>query len=386
MKRVPVVAAVAAALVLAACGGSEEHTASMSRPFITQDPFGASPDGEPIDLVTLRNANGVEVRIMSWGATVVSLRTPDRDGNADDIVLGFDSAEPYFTRSPYFGSTIGRYANRIGGARFSIGAEAYALTANDGANHLHGGTRGWDKVVWRAEPFHNTDGVGVVYRHTSPDGDQGYPGTVEAAVTYWLRPDNSLAIDYHATTDKPTVVNMSHHGYFNLGGSSADDILGHELTIPADRYTPVDAGLIPTGELAPVEGTPFDFRTATAIGARIAADHPQLAAGRGYDHNWVIGRVSPEPALVARVVEPTTGRVLEVESTEPGLQFYSGNFLDGTIAGKGGRAYGHRSGFCLEPQHYPDSPNQPSFPSPELRPGEEYRSRTVLRFGVATKS
>ncbi len=371
-------------LTAAACSGpSEEGTGSMTRPFLTQEPFGASPEGEPIDLVTLRNSNGIEVRIMTYGGTVVSLRTPDRDGALDDIVLGFETAEPYFTESPYFGSIIGRYGNRIAGARFALGDETYELSANDGLNHLHGGARGWDKVVWRGEPFQNADGVGLVLRHTSPDGDQGYPGTVSATVTYWLRTDDSLVIDYEATTDRPTVVNMTHHSYFNLAGGRAEDILGHELTIAADRYTPADATLIPTGEIAPVEGTPFDFRTPHTIGERIGAADSQLANGKGYDHNWVIGRVSPEPALVARVVEPMTGRTLEVESTEPGLQFYSGNFLDGTIVGKGGRLYGHRSGFCLEPQHYPDSPNQMGFPSAELRPGETYRSRTVFRFGVA---
>ena len=366
----------------AGCGGPSESARSMTRPYLTQEPFGASADGTPIDLVTLRNGNGIEVRIMTYGGTVVSLKTPDRDGIFDDIVLGFDSAEPYFTQSPYFGSIIGRYGNRIANARFTLGDETYPLPANDGPNHLHGGTVGWDKVVWRGEPFQDADGVGVVLRHTSPDGDQGYPGTVEATVTYWLRADDALVIDYEATTDKPTVVNLTHHSYFNLAGDKAPDILGHELTIRADRYTPVDATLIPTGELAPVAGTPFDFTTPHPIGERIDENDPQLANGKGYDHNWAIGRVSPDPALVASVVDPVTGRTLDVESTEPGLQFYSGNFLDGTITGKGGRAYGHRSGFCLEPQHYPDSPNQPGFPSTELRPGETYRSRTVLRFGT----
>jgi aldose 1-epimerase len=372
-------------LVVAAagCGSpSEESEGSMTGPYLTLVPFGASPDGEPIDLITLRNANGIEVRLMTYGGTILSLKTPDRDGTLDDIVLGYDTAEPYFTKSPYFGSIIGRYGNRIGKATFTLDGETYTLSANDGQNHLHGGAKGWDKVVWRNEPFQNAEGVGVVLRHTSPDGDQGYPGTVNATVTYWLRPDDSLVIDYEATTDKPTIVNLTHHSYFNLAGGKAQDILGHQLTIPADRYTPVNETLIPTGELAPVEATPFDFRTPHAIGERIGADHPQLAHGKGYDHNWAIGRVSEDPALVARVVEPVTGRTLVVESTEPGLQFYSGNFLDGTITGKGGRIYGHRSGFCLEPQHYPDSPNQQAFPSPVLRPGETYRSRTVLRFGT----
>lgn len=354
----------------------------MNGPYLTLGPFGFGPDGAPIDLITLRNPNGIEVRIATWGGTIVSLKTPDRDGNFDDIVLGFDAIEPYFTQSPYFGPIIGRYANRIANAQFTLGGETYALTANDGPHHLHGGTTGWDKAVWDSDPFQNADGVGVILRHTSPDGDQGYPGTVEATVTYWLTGDNRLVIDYAATTDAPTFVNMTHHSYFNLAGGRAPDVLGHELMMAADRYLPTDPTGIPTGEIAPVEGTPFDFRTPRTIGSRIGGDHPQLAAGKGYDHNYVFGRAAEDPALVARVVEPITGRTLEVETTEPGMQFYSGNYLDGTITGKGGRLYGHRSGFCLEPQHYPDSPNQPGFPSSELRPGEEYRSRTVFRFGV----
>jgi aldose 1-epimerase len=354
----------------------------MDGPYITQQPFGAAPDGTPIDVLTLRNANGMEVRLMTYGAIVLSLRVPDRDGQVDDVVLGFDTAEEYFTQSPYFGAIVGRYANRIANASFTLGDETYNLTVNDGANHLHGGTQGWDKVVWRSEPFQNADGVGTVLSHTSPDGDQGYPGTVEAKVTYWLRADNSLVIDFQATTDKPTVINLAQHSYFNLGGSKTTDILGHQLMIPADSYTPTDATLIPTGAIVPVEGTAFDFRTPHAIGERINGTDPQLVNGKGYDHNWVLNRISGEAALVARVVEPVTGRTLEVESTEPGLQFYAGNFLDGTLTGKGGRVYPHRSGFCLEPQHYPDSPNQTTFPSAELRPGEEYVSRTVLRFGV----
>jgi aldose 1-epimerase len=263
-----------------------------------------------------------------------------------------------------------------------LGGEAYTLTANDGPHHLHGGTTGWDKVVWESDPFQNADGVGVILRHVSPDGDQGYRGQVEATVTYWLTGDNRLVIDYEATTDAPTVVNMTHHSYFNLAGGRAPDVLGHELMITADRYLPTDSGGIPTGEIAPVEGTPFDFRAPQTIGSRVGANHPQLAAGKGYDHHYVFGRAAEDPALVARVVEPLTGRTLEVETTEPGMQFYSGNYLDGSLTGKDDRVYGHRSGFCLEPQHHPDSPNQTDFPSSELRPEETYRSRTVFRFGV----
>lgn len=336
--------ALALAILCAGCGNFES-TPGVTGPYFSQQPFGAAPDGTPIDVVTLRNANGMEVRLMTYGAIVLSIRVPDRDGEIDDVVLGFDTAEEYFTQSPYFGAIVGRYANRIANASFTLGGETYNLTANDGVNHLHGGTQGWDKVVWRNdEPFHNGTGAGVVLRHTSPDGDQGYPGTVEASVTYWLRDDNSLVIDFAATTDAPTIINLAQHSYFNLGGSKTADILGHQLMIPSDRYTPTDATLIPTGEIVPVEGTPFDFRMPHAIGERIDGADPQLVNGKGYDHNWLLDRISGNAALVARVVEPITGRTLEVESTEPGLQFYSGNFLDGTLTGKDGRVYTHRSG------------------------------------------
>ena len=379
-----------ALLCLAACAPDDSP---MPRS-ITTIPFGTAATGEVVDLFTMTNANGIEVRAITYGGIILSIKTPDRDGRWDDIVLGFDSLEPYEAGSPYFGSIIGRYGNRIAGGRFTLDGETFALATNNGANHLHGGDIGFDKVVWAGEPFEREDAVGVVFTYTSPDGEEGYPGTLDVRVTYTLTDTDELIFDYHATTDRATPVNLTQHSYFNLAGAAADNILGHELTIDASRYTPVDTTLIPTGELAPVEDTPFDFRTATTIGARIDDDHPQLAAGLGYDHNFVLDRDDPDVTSglaennrrglhrAAFVLEPVTGRTLEIHTAEPGIQFYSGNFLDGTIAGKAGRVYAHRSGFCLETQHFPDSPNQPAFPSTILRPGEEYSTRTVLIFGV----
>jgi aldose 1-epimerase len=379
---------IALTLALAAgCSpGESSNPAPVQQPQtrVAESPdFGRMPSGDPVSLVTLRNQNGVEIRLMPIGGTILSLRTPDRAGAIDDIVLGFDQAAPYLEKTnPYFGSIIGRYANRIAKGRFVLDKKTYQLATNDGENHLHGGNKGWDKVLWTSEPFQRADGVGVILKYTSPAGEEGYPGTVSATVTYRLTDQNQLIVDYRATTDAPTIVNLTQHSYFNLGGSKTTDILGHQLMLNADQYTPVNATLIPTGDLATVEGTPFDFRTPTAIGARIGDKNEQLTRGKGYDHNFVVRRTGPGLELAARVVEPTTGRSLEIETTEPGIQFYSGNFLDGSITGKGGRVYPHRSGFCLEPQHYPDSPNQPKFPPTVLRPGEEYQTQTVYTFGV----
>ena len=374
------------AVLAGACGREESSPIvhkQQPRPLLTTGPLGASPDGQPVQLITLRNSAGIEVRIVTYGGTILSLKTPDRAGALDDIVLGFDTLEPYFDQSPYFGCLIGRYCNRIAKGTFTLDGKTYTLATNNPPNHLHGGKKGWDKVVWTPAEIQNANGVGVKLTYVSKDGEEGYPGTVTANVTYMLTDKNELVVDYQATTDKPTIVNLTHHSYFNLGGAKTPDILGHELSIPADRYTPVDATLIPTGQLAPVEGTPFDFRTPTKIGARINDANEQLKRGLGYDHNFVLNRQGADLALAARVVEPVTGRTMDISTTEPGIQFYSGNFLDGKITGKGGRVYAHRSGFCLEPQHYPDSPNQPSFPPTTLRPGEEYRSKTVFTFGVA---
>lgn len=346
-----------------------------------RDTFGKTAEGAAIDVFTLRNTAGVEVRAITYGGIITSLKVPDRTGAMGDIVLGFDSIDGYLKAHPFFGAIIGRYGNRIGQGRFTLDGKAYPLATNNGPNHLHGGVQGFDKRVWQGQPMPGR--MGVAFSRTSPDGEEGYPGTLAVRVSYELTDRNELIVEYHATTDAPTPVNLTQHSYFNLAGDGAGDILQHRLTIDADRYTPVDATLIPTGELAAVKGTPFDFTTATAIGARIGASHPQLKNGQGYDHNWVLNRTSNELILAARVVEPTSGRTLEVSTTEPGLQFYAGNFLDGTLTGKGGHVYKHRNGFCLETQHFPDSPNKPSFPSTILKPGQEYSSRTVFTFGVS---
>lgn len=354
----------------------------MARPTVTRSDFGTMPDGRAVELFTLTNARGMEVAVATYGATIVLLKVPDRDGQLDDVVLGYPTLDGYLEASPYFGSIVGRYGNRIAGGRFTLDGKTYRLATNDGPNHLHGGLRGFDKVVWDAVPSETDSTATVALTYTSPAGEEGYPGTLRARVAYTLTPSSELLVEYQATTDAPTPVNLTQHTYFNLAGAGRGDILGHELTIAADRYTPVDATLIPTGELALVAGTPFDFRTPHAIGARIAQEHEQLRRGRGYDHNFVLTREGTGLASAARVVEPTTGRTLEISTTEPGIQLYSGNFLDGTITGKEGLVYGHRAGFCLETQHFPDSPNQPTFPSTTLRPGEEYRSTTVFAFGV----
>jgi aldose 1-epimerase len=352
---------------------------------MSRAPFGTLPDGTAVELFTLKNPAGMEVKVTNYGGIITELKVPDRNGKLDDITLGYSSIDGYLKSSPYFGAIIGRYGNRIGKAQFVLDGKTYKLPANDGPNTLHGGNKGFDKVVWQAEPFERAGERGIVFTYTSADGEEGFPGTLTSRVTYTLTDKNELAFDYHATTDKPTVVNLTQHAYFNLAGDGAGDILGHELTINADRYTPVDATLIPTGKLANVEGTPFDFRTKTAIGARIEADDEQLKRGRGYDHNYVLTRSGEGLALAARVEEPKTGRVMEVHTTEPGVQFYSGNFLDGTIKGKGGQTYAKRAGFCLETQHFPDSPNKPAFPSTLLKPGATYQTTTVYKFGADTK-
>jgi aldose 1-epimerase len=348
------------------------------KPGVTRAPFGKMPDGRTVEVFTLTNAGGTEVRAITYGAIITSLRVPDRNGTPGDIVLGFDRLESYLKGHPFFGSIVGRYGNRIAGGKFTLDGRTYTLATNNGPNHLHGGKVGFDKAVWAAEPASNE--AAVVFTHTSPDGDEGYPGTLEVRITYTLTDKNELVVDYHATTDKPTPVNLTQHSYFNLAGRG--DILGHELTINADRYTPVDATLIPTGTLAPVEGTPFDFRKPTAIGARIEAPHEQLKFGQGYDHNFVLNGEANTLRQAARLTEPKTGRSLDVATTEPGMQFYTGNFLDGTLTGKGGQVYQRRAGLCLETQHYPDSPNKSNFPSVIVRPGQEYRSKTVFTFGT----
>ena len=365
-------------------------SAACARGAARPQPFGMTHRGEAVSLYTLKNAHGMEAKVLDYGGIIVSLRVPDRNGRLDDVVLGFDSLGDYERGSPYFGAIIGRYGNRIARGRFTLDGRTYTLATNNGPNHLHGGVRGFDKVIWSVTPFQRSDSVGLVMNYTSPDGEEGYPGTLRATVTYTLTDKNEFIFDYQATTDRPTPVNLTQHSYFNLAGDGKGDILGHVVTLNADRFTPVDSTLIPTGEMKSVAGTPFDFRTSTAIGARIDRNDEQLRYGRGYDHNFVLnkggrggkGGIEGDVTLAAHVYEPTTGRVMEISTTEPGLQFYSGNFLDSTLRGKQGVVYGRRSGFAMETQHFPDSPNKPAFPSTILRPGEEYRSRTIYRFGV----
>lgn len=346
---------------------------------VTKQAFGQAHDGTPVELYSLADGK-VEVGIMTYGATVVSLRTPDRSGKLDDVVLGYDAADKYVAKTPYFGAIVGRYANRIAHGTFQLDGKTYSIPKNDGDNALHGGIRGFDKVVWTANVI--ADGVELTY--VSKDGDQGFPGTLTTIVRYTLN-SSALRIDYSATTDKDTVLNLANHSYFNLAGQGKGDVLGHVLKIDASRMTPVDAGLIPTGELKSVEGTPFDFRTPHAIGERINADDAQLRLGRGYDHNFILDRSSGQLTEAAEVYEPTTGRILQVLTTEPGVQFYTGNFLDGSITGKEGRTYKQRFAFCLETQHFPDSPNHPAFPSTELKPGLKFHSVTVFQFSAGTR-
>jgi len=347
---------------------------------VTPAPFGTANRGEAVRVYTLKNAHGMEVRVIDYGGIILSLKVPDRNGHFADVVLGYDALADYERSSPYFGALIGRYGNRIARGRFTLDGQTYTLATNNGPNHLHGGVKGFDKVIWDAAPFQRGDSVGLLLRYTSRDGEEGYPGTLQATVTYTLTNRNELIFDYQATTDRATPVNLTQHSYFNLAGDGAGDILGHVVTLNADRFTPVDSTLIPTGEVRSVAGSPFDFRTATAIGARIEEGDQQLRYGRGYDHNFVLNKGSD--TLAALVYEPTSGRVMEIATTEPGVQFYSGNFLDGTLRGKHGVVYRHRYGFAMETQHYPDSPNKPAFPSTILRPGEQYRSRTTYTFTV----
>ncbi len=344
---------------------------------VTKEPFGSLPDGTAIELYTLTNAHGLKARLITYGAILVSLGVPDRTGAVGDITLGCDSIEGYLKPPPYFGAIVGRYGNRIAKGKFSIGGIEYTLATNDGANHLHGGVKGFDKVVWAAEPVKEADAVGVRFSYLSPDGEEGYPGNLKAVVTYLLTGADELKIAYEAETDKATPVNLTHHSYFNLAGQGNGTILGHEMMINADQFTPVDAGLIPTGELKNVQGTPMDFTSPSTIGSRIAE------VPGGYDHNYVL-RGGEAPVLAAVVYEPTSGRVMEIRTTEPGVQFYSGNFLDGTIIGKGGKVYPQYAGFCLETQHFPDSPNHPNFPSTILEPGKKLVSLTVHRFSTRT--
>jgi aldose 1-epimerase len=349
---------------------------------IERKPFGKAPTGESVELFTFARVGAPTVAITNLGGHIVSILAPDLGGRVADVTLGYRDFAGYLGDTGYFGSLVGRYANRIAKGRFTLDGKTYTLATNNGPNSLHGGPTGFQKRVWTPRVVSGPDGDALELTYVSKDGEEGYPGTLTAKVVYSMRQDGGLAIDYTATTDAPTVVNLTNHAYFNLAGEGEGTILGHEMQIEADAYTPVDATLIPTGKLQPVEGTPFDFRKPVAIGARIDAADEQLKAGGGYDHNFVLRGGKGELRLAARVREPKSGRVLEVLTTEPGIQFYSGNFLDGTVVGKSGKAYVRRGAFCLEAQHFPDSPNQPAFPSVVLRPGQTYRQTTVYRVTV----
>jgi aldose 1-epimerase len=352
-----------------------------------REPWGRF-DGQDVHLYTLRGDDGTTVKIASYGGIITSWTAPDRTGKHADITLGFDdlagyNSAGYLNAGPYFGAIIGRYGNRIGGARFTLDGVEHRLAANDGPNNLHGGLRGFDKRVWNGRDEVHGSEASLTLEYTSADGEEGFPGRLATTVVYTLVPGNALRIDYSATTDKPTIVNLTNHAYFNLAGEGNGDILGTEIELNAGRFTPVGAGLITTGELRDVAGTPFDFRKPTAIGARVDDKDEQLGFGGGYDHNWVLDRGSDEGLfLAARAYEPGSGRLLEVLTTEPGVQFYVGNFLDGSLVGKSGKPYVHRGGFCLESQHYPDSPNKPAFPSCRLEPGQTYQTTTVYRFST----
>jgi aldose 1-epimerase len=347
---------------------------------IVHQSFGQTAEGTPVDLFTLRNRHGVEMKISSYGGIVTSFAVPDRNGSMGDVVLGYDNLAGYLRSTPYFGALIGRCANRIAGGKFRLEGKEYSLAINNGPNALHGGIKGFDKVVWTPKIRATLDGAGLELTYLSKEGEEGYPGNLSVSAIYTLLEDNGLRLEYTATTDKPTIVNLSQHSYFNLAGKG--DVLNHQVLIEADQFTPIDSALIPTGEWRAVDGTPFDFRKATNIGARINNDDEQLKFAHGYDHNWILSKPPGKLDLAASVYEPTSGRVLEVFTTEPGMQFYTGNFLNGSITGKGGWAYQFRNGFCLEPQHFPDAANHPEFPSIILRPGEEYHNTIIYRVSV----
>jgi aldose 1-epimerase len=347
---------------------------------ISQASFGVTGDGTAVDIYTLRNPSGVQVRLTNYGGIVTSWMVPDRQGKPGDVVLGYDTLDGYLKASPYFGCLVGRCGNRIAKGRFTLNGVTRRLAINNPPNSLHGGLRGFDKVVWRAKLLTTPDGPALELSYLSKDGEEGFPGNLNVKAVHSLTPDNGLRIDFTATTDQDTLVNLTHHSYFNLAGKG--DVLNHSVQINADKFTPVDSTLIPTGELKPVAGTPLDFRKPALIGARIGENDEQLKFGGGYDHNWVPNKPLNKLDVVARVAERTSGRVLEVLSTQPGVQFYSGNYLDGTITGKGGWVYQRRHGFCFEPQHFPDSINQPKFPSVVLKPGETYRHTIIYRFST----
>ncbi len=346
--------------------------------------FGVTPNGDSVTQYILSNKNGLEVRIINYGGIVTNIMFPDKNGIVEDVVLGYDNLDDYIKATPYFGAIVGRYGNRIAKGKFSLNGEEYTLAVNNGENHLHGGLKGFDKVIWDAEPFINPESAGVKLHYLSEDMEEGYPGNLDVQVVYTIHEDNTIEINYSATTDKTTVVNITQHSYFNLTGNAKGDILGHEVMIKSNSMVPVDAGLIPTGVFLPVSGTPFDFNQLTTVGDRINNPDEQLKLGGGYDHCWVLDK-PVEDALdwVVKAVDPTSGRVFELATTEPAVQFYTGNFLDGTLTGKYGVVYNQRYGMCFEPEHYPDSPNHPDFPSVVLNPEEEYNTTTIWKFSTS---
>lgn len=380
-----VLPALMAAIVVSnsACSSStpvkEPVSTTSTAPKVTKEPFGKTAAGEAIELYTLTNAKGMKVRIMNYGGTIVSMEVPDRDGKMGDVSLGFDTADGYLGEHPNFGTLIGRYGNRIGKAQFTLDGKTYKLAVNNGENHLHGGLVGYGRKIWATKAVDDAPDATIELKYTSADGEENYPGKLDVTVQYILTADNALEIHYTATTDKKTVVNLTNHAYFNLSGE--DTILDHEVQINASKFTPVDKGLIPTGQLQDVKGTPFDFTKPTKIGDRINdTKDKQIEYGLGYDHNWVLDRTGDGMFLAATVTSAKSGRVMEVRTMEPGLQFYTGNFLNGSVKGKGGKAYPKRAGFCMETQHYPDSPNKPQFPSTVLEPGKTYHTATSYRF------
>jgi aldose 1-epimerase len=372
---------IAIVVLIGGCKTNQQESSLMKKEL-----FGKISNGKDVFLYTLKNKRGMEAKITNYGGIVVSLLVPDKSGKFDDVVLGYDSLAHYVdSNGPYFGALIGRYGNRIGKGKFKLNGKEYQLATNNGANHLHGGLRGFDKVVWEVDDVTSADGRTLALKYMSKDGEEGYPGNLSVRVLYSLTDDNELRIDYSAATDQPTVLNLTHHSYFNLAGAGNGDILAHELTINANKFTPIDDGLIPTGELRDVKGTPMDFSTPTVMGAHVNDKDAQLVYGKGYDHNWVLNTSAvsaTDSMMAAKVCEKTSGRVMEVWTNEPGLQFYCGNFLDGTNIGKGGKKYDYRYGFCLESQHFPDSPNKPEFPSTVLNPGMEFKSTTAYRFST----
>ncbi|MFC3345916.1 aldose epimerase family protein [Streptomyces echinoruber] len=382
MSRRTVMAGAAAAGLTAATLPGTAHAARAGGARPVKKLFGTLADGTKVYAWSLHNG-GTRLTVLSYGGIVHSLEIPDRHGRYANVSLGFDTLDDYVTSSPYFGALIGRYGNRIAKGRFTLDGKTYQLSVNDGENSLHGGTQGFDKRVWDVEPFTEGTDVGLRLYYTSADGEMGYPGTLRTKVTYTLNRRGEWRIDYEATTDRPTIVNLTNHTYWNLAGEGSGSIEDHELSIAASRYTPTDSGLIPTGELAKVAGTPFDFRRAKPIGRDLRAGHPQQVQAKGYDHNWVLDKgVTARPEPVATLRDPRSGRTLRIATDQPGLQFYSGNFLDGTLVGTSGRAYRQGDALCLETQHFPDSPNHAHFPSTVLRPGRTYRTTTIHTFGV----